>query len=591
MNVCMVGYGMMGVWHSEALQRTDAVLHTVVGRRPDAAQEFAQRYGYRKVAGSLEEALADPEIDVVILGTPSDQHEAQAIACLEAGKHTLIEIPIAMSLKGAERVVAAGEKSGKIYGLSHPMRFRREREALLARTRAGEENIRHIAGRFFIKRLVNIGATGYQRSWTDNILWHHFCHFVDLGMYLFDGAPIRRVQSHYGPCHPQTGIPMECVVLVETERRPVAAGARLLPRRLPLLRQADRHRPRYVFLRHTGRHPEDRRRRGGDRGRADQRRADHHRLHRRRAREPPAAGLRPVGAAGDARAAAGPGRVGRPLRRPVDPRPTAGLKGEAMRENLIRSKWAKGEAVVNGWLAIPSAFSAETMAHAGWDSLTLDMQHGVIDYQAAAGMLAAISTTSTMPIVRVPWLDPGIIMKMLDAGAYGIICPMVNNAADAETLVAAMRYPPRGTRSFGPIRALLYAGPDYAKEANRTVVAFAMIETRQALDNLDDILRVDGLDAIYVGPADLSLALGCTPRFDQDEPAVVEAIDLIVRKAKEHGVVAGIHNGTPEYALKMVEKGFQLVTIASDARLMAAGAQAVVAKMRSGRPAATGSGY
>lgn len=217
MNVCMVGHGMMGVWHSEALLKTGARLHTIVGRRLEAAQEFAARYGYRKATTSLEAALADPEVDIVILGTPSDQHEAQAVACLEAGKHTLIEIPIAMSLKGAERVVAAGEKSGKVYGLSHPMRFRKEREQLLARTRAGEEKIRHIAGRFFIKRLINIGATGYQRSWTDNILWHHFCHFVDLGMYLFDGAPIRRVQSHYGPCHPQTGIPMECVVLVETE--------------------------------------------------------------------------------------------------------------------------------------------------------------------------------------------------------------------------------------------------------------------------------------------------------------------------------------------------------------------------------------
>src|SRR5260221_10359580 len=127
MNVCMVGYGMMGGWHSEALLKTDAVLHSVVGRRLDAAREFAQRYGYRKVAGALEEALADPAVDIVILGTPSEQHEAQAIQCLEAGKHTLIEIPIAMSLAGAERVVAAGEKSGKVYGLSHPMRFRRER--------------------------------------------------------------------------------------------------------------------------------------------------------------------------------------------------------------------------------------------------------------------------------------------------------------------------------------------------------------------------------------------------------------------------------------------------------------------------------
>lgn len=217
MNVCMVGYGMMGTWHSEALKTTDAVLHTLVGRRERTAKAFAERFGYGKWTTSLDQALADSEVDVVIVGSPSQRHEAQAIKCLEAGKHTLIEIPIAMNLAGAERVVAAGEKSGKVYGLCHPMRFRRERDALRARIRAGEEKIRHIAGRFFINRLVNVGATGYRRSWTDNILWHHFCHFVDLGMFLFDGAPVRRIQSTMGPCHERTGIPMECVVLVETE--------------------------------------------------------------------------------------------------------------------------------------------------------------------------------------------------------------------------------------------------------------------------------------------------------------------------------------------------------------------------------------
>jgi 2-hydroxy-4-carboxymuconate semialdehyde hemiacetal dehydrogenase len=217
MNICMVGHGMMGVWHSEALRRAGATLHTVVGRRAEPTQEFARRFGYRHWTLSFADALANPGIDIVILATPSEQHEEQAIASLDAGKHTLIEIPIAMSLRGAERVVAAGERSGKVYGLSHPMRFRRERAALRARIAAGEETIRHIAGRFFIKRLVNIGATGYRRSWTDNILWHHFCHFVDLGLFLFDGTPIRRVQSHMGKPHPVTGIPMECVVLVETE--------------------------------------------------------------------------------------------------------------------------------------------------------------------------------------------------------------------------------------------------------------------------------------------------------------------------------------------------------------------------------------
>ncbi len=218
MNICMVGYGLMGVWHSDALAGTPGtVLHTLVGRRADAAAEFAGRYGYRKWTDSLATALTDPEIDAVILASPSEQHEAQAIACLEAGKHLLLEIPIAMSLAGAERVVATAVRSGLTFGLCHPMRFRRERDALRARVAAGEERIRHIAGRFFIKRLVNIGATGYRRSWVDNILWHHFCHFVDLGMWLFDGAPIRRVQSHLGALHPATGIPMESSVLVETE--------------------------------------------------------------------------------------------------------------------------------------------------------------------------------------------------------------------------------------------------------------------------------------------------------------------------------------------------------------------------------------
>jgi 4-hydroxy-2-oxoheptanedioate aldolase len=255
-----------------------------------------------------------------------------------------------------------------------------------------------------------------------------------------------------------------------------------------------------------------------------------------------------------------------------------------MRENRIRNIWKAGGAVVNGWLAIPSAFSAETMAHQGWDSLTIDLQHGVVDYQMAVNMLAAISTTDTVPVVRVPWLEPGIIMKTLDAGAYAVICPMVNNREDAEKLVAATHYPPRGTRSFGPIRALLYGGADYPKHANDTVIAFAMIETKQALDNLEEIVSAEGLDAVYIGPSDLSLALGCTPTFDDVDKPVVEAIDYILAKAKEHGLTAGIHNGAPEYALKRIEKGFQFVTISSDARLMAAGAQQIVAKMRASAP-------
>jgi 4-hydroxy-2-oxoheptanedioate aldolase len=262
-----------------------------------------------------------------------------------------------------------------------------------------------------------------------------------------------------------------------------------------------------------------------------------------------------------------------------------------MRENRIRNLWRDDKAVVNGWLAIPSTFSAETMAHQGWDSLTIDMQHGVVDYQMAVNMLTAVSTTNTVPMVRVPWLDPGIIMKSLDAGAYAVICPMINSRAEAEKLVSYVRYAPRGVRSFGPIRALLYGGADYPAKANDTVIPFAMIETKQALENLDEILSVEGLDAIYVGPADLSLTLGCTPKFDQEEKPVVEAIDYIIAKAKQHGVFAGIHNGTPEYAQRMIAKGFRFVTLGSDARLMAAGAQQTLAKMRAGPGVAASGSY
>ncbi len=254
-----------------------------------------------------------------------------------------------------------------------------------------------------------------------------------------------------------------------------------------------------------------------------------------------------------------------------------------MRENRLRTLWSRDQAAVNGWLAVPNAFSAEVMAHQGWDTLTIDLQHGVIDYAAMVGMLQAISTTPTVPVVRVPWLEPGIVMKALDAGAYGVIAPMVSTREEAQKLVAWTHYAPQGTRSFGPVRAALYGGADYPVQANRTIVTFAMIETAQALDNLDAILSVEGLDAIYIGPSDLSLALGCKPVFDDVEPPVAEAIEHIVRRAQAHGVKAGIHNGRPDVALARIALGFRFVTLSSDARILAAGSQELLGAMR--RPA------
>ena len=254
-----------------------------------------------------------------------------------------------------------------------------------------------------------------------------------------------------------------------------------------------------------------------------------------------------------------------------------------MRTNRLRQLWAEDKAAINGWLAIPNSFSAEVMAHQGWDTLTIDLQHGVIDYAALVPMLQAISTTPTVPIVRVPWLEPGILMKALDAGAYGVICPMINTREDAQKLVAYTHYAPQGTRSFGPVRASLYGGPDYAQHANKTIVSFAMIETAQALDNLDAILSVEGLDAIYIGPSDLSLSLGCKPVFDDVEPRAQQAIEHIVARAKVHGVVAGIHNGRVDVAQARVGLGFRFVTLGSDTRLLAAGSQDLLGPMRASR--------
>jgi 4-hydroxy-2-oxoheptanedioate aldolase len=251
-----------------------------------------------------------------------------------------------------------------------------------------------------------------------------------------------------------------------------------------------------------------------------------------------------------------------------------------MRENTLKAIWARGEAVVNGWLSIPSSFSAEVMAHQGFDSLTVDMQHGVIDYQTAIALLQAISTTPTMPLARVAWNDPALLMKILDAGVYGVICPMISTREQAEGLVQACKYPPRGYRSWGPVRASIYAGADYGEHANADILAIPMIETAEALKNLDDILSVPGVDAIYVGPSDLSLALGYRPQLDQTEPAVVEAQKKIVAACKRHGVVAGIHNNTATYALQMIEQGYQFVTLASDSRFLAARAAEEVAIVR-----------
>ncbi|WP_417249504.1 HpcH/HpaI aldolase family protein [Celeribacter sp.] len=258
-----------------------------------------------------------------------------------------------------------------------------------------------------------------------------------------------------------------------------------------------------------------------------------------------------------------------------------------MRESKAKTLWANGEEVLTGWLATNSSLMAEMMAQQDFDAVTIDMQHGVADYSDALSMLQAISTTDATPIVRVPWNDPAIIGRMLDAGAYGIICPMVNSAEECKAFVEACRYYPQGGRSVGPIRAGLYGGADYFANANDTVITFAMIEHKDGVANLDEILSTPGLDAVFVGPSDLAVSMGHTPGFDPKWPDVVEAIEFIAERCKAHGVIPGIHVGSVEYGQKMRDMGYKFQAYLSDFRMTQMAFGKAMPAFRAGQPDAT----
>jgi 4-hydroxy-2-oxoheptanedioate aldolase len=241
-----------------------------------------------------------------------------------------------------------------------------------------------------------------------------------------------------------------------------------------------------------------------------------------------------------------------------------------MRENATKAAWRRGDVTYGAWLSIPSAFSAEVVAQQGFEWVCIDMQHGVIDYQVAVTMLLAISTSNATPIVRVPWNEPGVIGKMLDAGAMGIIIPMVNSVEEAAAAVAACRYAPTGRRSYGPTRAALYAGADYFEHADTEVACVPMIETDRALRDLDAILDVPGIDAVYVGPADMSITLGQPPRMDNGG-AFEEARISIATACAAHGITAGIH-ANASLAAKHAAAGYRMITITSDIAAIATGA-------------------
>ncbi len=262
-----------------------------------------------------------------------------------------------------------------------------------------------------------------------------------------------------------------------------------------------------------------------------------------------------------------------------------------MRPNRLRELAAAGKPAVNAWLAIPSTYSAEVMGHQGFDSVTVDLQHGMIGFDAAIPMLQALSSTPAVPLARVSKNDPALVMQLLDAGAYGIICPMVSTPEQARDFVSACRYPPKGGRSFGPARGLLYGGADYFAHADREIVTLAMLETVEAVANADAILAVEGLDGIYIGPNDLSLAYGKPPKSEPDDPELAGIITGLAEQCRWRGLMAGIFCSSGEAAARRVAEGFSLVTPGNDVGLLSRAAKAAIASVRGTGEAGPGSGY
>jgi len=246
-----------------------------------------------------------------------------------------------------------------------------------------------------------------------------------------------------------------------------------------------------------------------------------------------------------------------------------------MIKNRLKQIWQEGGVTLNGWLHIPSTWSAEIMAHAGWDSITIDMQHGMLGMETAISMIQTICITDVVPIVRVNWNEPGSIMRFLDAGAYGIICPMVNTREQCEAFVGACRYPPQGYRSLGPTRVGMYAGDDYADHANDEILTIAMVETQEALDNVDAIASVPGLDMIFVGTTDLQISMGAGGDVDG-------ALDTILAACKKHNVLTGLFTKSSDEGRAMIQRGFRFVTVLADTYLLSQYAQQVIRETREG---------
>jgi 4-hydroxy-2-oxoheptanedioate aldolase len=246
--------------------------------------------------------------------------------------------------------------------------------------------------------------------------------------------------------------------------------------------------------------------------------------------------------------------------------------------DMLTAKWQAGLATTGISLAMASLLGAEALAGSGWDSITIDMQHGALDERDMMQLLQAMAACATVPFVRVPWNAPAAIMKALDAGALGLFCPLIETAAAADAFVATCHYPPLGLRSIGPLLAQRRYGDDYVQAVAPKILAFAMIESEAGIEALDEILAVPGLTGIYVGTSDLALSLTGSPVFNPATRAG-NAVKHIAQKARAAGKIAAIHIVNMAHAGLVREFGYQHVVFASDYRLMMQAAAAAHAEL------------
>ncbi len=246
--------------------------------------------------------------------------------------------------------------------------------------------------------------------------------------------------------------------------------------------------------------------------------------------------------------------------------------GIYMSDNRMKCLLKEGKAVVGSAISLPDQFVAEVMASVGFDFLVIDTEHCPITISELQNILIALRPTESTIIVRAAWNDVVMIKQILDVGAEGIVAPWVNSAEEAKQAVAAAKYPPEGIRGCGPRRAarLSASSAEYFAKANDNILVLGQIETVQAVENLDGILQVDGLDGIMVGPADLACSMGYI--HDMGNPAVDEMIGRILGKCKEHGVPFGMFTGTMERARKWIKRGGQIATVGSDVGFIVEGA-------------------